>query len=424
MPDLIAHFGAVGDGIADDTTALRNALASGLPIEAPEAVYKITGTISLPAGADLAGRGRPTFKFVGPMSGGLFATAGDGVMVRDIIIDGDKTSKGFGTVWGLGLGHAGAVVENVRVRECKTRGMYITGNGNRIHGGSVTGTSGPATQVIGGWGNILSDIDLSGNAGFGCHLDGGAHDNKLNGLQCFGNGLELLGATYSTYRNRISDCHAEATGDNGFSLTGFENTLMGCVALRCKHSGIYLYGSRNTVSNNMSKDNGQRFLIDGSKWAGMMVVPGWGGLGSDNVVTGNEFIDTQSIATQAYGIRVGRHAYTLWAASRSTNAGAYVASGANVYKATTAGTTGATPPTHTSGTASDGGVSWAWITGTTTNLDAANNILAANVVRGNWSADVSVTSPNLQRVETFDWVTGRPLWVRSTGIFDAMGNAA
>jgi parallel beta-helix repeat protein len=359
------------------------------------------------------------------MSGGMFGTAGDGVMLRDIVIDGDKASKSFGNVWGLGLAHSGAVIDNVHVRECKTRGIYITGSRNRINGGSVTATSGPATQIFGGWGNILADIDLSGNTGFGCHLDGGAHDNKLDGLQCFGNGLELVGLTYTCYRNRITSCHAEGTGDNGFSLTGFENTLMGCVALRCRHSGIYLYGSRNTISNNLSRDNGQRFLTDGSKWAGMMVVPGWGGLASDNVVVGNIFIDTQTAATQAYGIRVGNHTYAMWAASKPTNLNAYVAFGSNVYKAVTAaGTTGATPPTHTTGAVSDGGVTWTWITGTATNLNAAGNVLSANVVRGNWLQDASVLSANVQNVESFDWVNTRPLWVKSTGTVDALGQAA
>jgi parallel beta-helix repeat protein len=424
--DLIDYFGAVGNGVADDTIPLRNAIASGLPITVREtpSFYKLTGTISLPAGAELVGHGTPTFKFVGPMSNALFGTAGDGVVLRDITIDGDKASKSFGNVWGLGLAHSNAVIENVRIRECKTRGLYITGSKNRVHGGSITTTNGPGSQIIGGWGNILADIDLSGNAGFGCHVDGGANENKLDGLYCFNSGLELVGLTYSCYNNRITSCHAEGTGDNGFSLTGYENTLMGCTALNCRHSGIYLYGSRNTISNNVCRDNGQRYLIDGTKWAGMMVVPAWGGLGSDNVVVGNTFIDTQAVATQAYGIHVGKHAYYLWTASSAKTLNSYVVHGNNIYKAVTAaGTTGTTPPTHTSGAVSDGGVTWTWLAGTTTNLHAAGNVLKANITKGNWLANVSVTSPNIQNVETFDAVTGMPLWVRSTGTFNALGQA-
>jgi parallel beta-helix repeat protein len=425
VSNLITDFGAIGDGVADDTTALRNALASGQPIEAPEAVYKITSPVVLPAGTDINGNGRPTFKFVGQTAGACFGTGGDGVALRNITIDGDKSSKGFPSSWGLALSHSTAVIENVCIRDCKTRGLHITGNKNRVQGGSITSTNGIGVQILGGWGNMLSDIDLSGNTSFGCHLDQGANRNKLDGLYCFNSGLELVGLTFSCYQNRITSCHAEGTGDNGFSLTGYENVLMGCVALRCRHSGIYLYGSRNTISNNLSRDNGQRFLIDGSKWAGMMVVPGWGGLASDNVVVGNNFIDMQTTPTQAYGIRVGKHAYYVWAPNAVKALNSYVAHGTNVYKAVTAaGTTGATPPTHTTGAVSDGGVTWTWVTGTTTNLDAAGNVLSSNVVKGNWLSNTSVQSPNIQNVEGFDEVTGMPLWIRSTGNYNALGQAA
>ncbi len=425
MSNLITDFGAVGDGITDDTTALRNAVASGLPIEAPEAVYKITGAVSLPAGTEIVGRGRPTFKFVGAFSLPCFATTGDGVLLRDIIIDADKGSKAYSSNWALSLAHSFALLDNVSIKESKVRGILLTGSKNRIVGGFITATAGPAIQLRGGWGNTLADIDLSGNAGFGVHFDEAAHDNKLDGLQCYGNGLELVGITYSCYRNRIISCHAQETSDNGFSITGYENTLANCVALRCYHSGIYIYGSRNTVVNNLIRDNSQRYLVDGTKFSGITMSPGWGGLSTDNVVTGNIIIDTQATPSQAYGIRIGKHSYVLWAANKVTSLNAYVASGTNIYKATVAaGTTGATPPTHTAGTVSDGGVSWTWVAGTTTNLDAAGNIIAPNIVKGSALTNLSVQSTNVQCIESFDPVNGIPLWVRATGNVNALGQVA
>jgi parallel beta-helix repeat protein len=424
MPDLITDFGAVGNGIADDTTALRNALASGQPIEAPEAAYKITGAISLPAGAEIVGRGRPTFRFVGAFSAPCFATTGDGVLLRDINIDADKGSKAFSSNWALSLAHSTALIDNVNIVNSKVRGILLTGSKNRVIGGSITATAGPAIQLRGGWGNILADIDLSGNTGFGVHLDEAAHDNKLDGLQCYGNGLELVGLTYSCYRNRIISCHAEATGDNGFSLTGFENTLTNCVALRCKHTGIRLYGSRNTIVNNLCRDNGQRYLTDATQWGGIMATNGWGGLASDNVITGNICIDTQAIPTQAWGIRIGKNVYPTWSAAKVTAVGAYVSAGLNIYKSATAGTTGASAPSHATGAVSDGGVDWLWVAGATGNLDPAGNIVGANIAKGSYLANVQVQTANVQNVEAFDWVSTKPLWVKSTGNIDAMGNAA
>ena len=47
-----------------------------------------------------------------------------------------------------------------------------------------------------------------------------------------------------------------------------------------------------------------------------------------------------------------------WVTSTSFAAGSYSFYNGNIYKTTAGGTTGATPPTHTTGTASDGTVSW------------------------------------------------------------------
>ena len=47
-----------------------------------------------------------------------------------------------------------------------------------------------------------------------------------------------------------------------------------------------------------------------------------------------------------------------WVTGTVYNAGDYVSYNANVYSTTAGGTSGATPPTHTSGDASDGGVTW------------------------------------------------------------------
>lgn len=51
-----------------------------------------------------------------------------------------------------------------------------------------------------------------------------------------------------------------------------------------------------------------------------------------------------------------------WGAGVAATSGAtYIISNAQIYVAASTGTTGATAPTHTSGTVSDGGVSWTWV---------------------------------------------------------------
>ena len=50
-----------------------------------------------------------------------------------------------------------------------------------------------------------------------------------------------------------------------------------------------------------------------------------------------------------------------WTASTVFNAGAYCSYDANVYTTAAGGTSGSTAPTHTSGSASDGGVTWTYV---------------------------------------------------------------
>lgn len=52
-----------------------------------------------------------------------------------------------------------------------------------------------------------------------------------------------------------------------------------------------------------------------------------------------------------------------WAASTFYAAGAYTFYNGNYYKTTSGGTSGSTAPTHTSGSASDGGVTWVYYSG-------------------------------------------------------------
>lgn len=52
-----------------------------------------------------------------------------------------------------------------------------------------------------------------------------------------------------------------------------------------------------------------------------------------------------------------------WAASQDYAAGAYTFYNGNYYSTTAGGTTDVTPPTHTSGTVSDGAVNWTWYDG-------------------------------------------------------------
>ena len=45
-PTSVRDFGAVGDGVADDTTAIQNAINASDAVFLPEGTYKVTGTLT------------------------------------------------------------------------------------------------------------------------------------------------------------------------------------------------------------------------------------------------------------------------------------------------------------------------------------------------------------------------------------------
>jgi hypothetical protein len=60
----LMSYGAVGDGVADDTAAVIAAIASGLPVGVPEGRYKLTSMVTLQNGQIMFGTGRLNSVFV------------------------------------------------------------------------------------------------------------------------------------------------------------------------------------------------------------------------------------------------------------------------------------------------------------------------------------------------------------------------
>ena len=93
--------------------------------------------------------------------------------------------------------------------------------------------------------------------------------------------------------------------------------------------------------------------------------------------------------------------YEVWEAGQTISGAGVYREGptSQHYVSTGAGTTGATPPTHTSGTVSDGGVSWTWIDSadrTVFQVDQYGRWIIGSGVTGNatWSHKVAPTDPS------------------------------
>lgn len=103
----VKNFGAVGNGVADDTAAIQSAINNTSPwgtIFIPEGVYRVTSTITLPAssglnGLKIAGIGNGTV--IKPASGvtTVFDALGDFASFDSLQIDGSLTSGAIGIVF-------------------------------------------------------------------------------------------------------------------------------------------------------------------------------------------------------------------------------------------------------------------------------------------------------------------------------------
>jgi hypothetical protein len=326
------------------------------------------------------------------------------VRIKDLIIDGDKGSKGGSNRCIQVTNSTDVVIQNIKLTnstqcikidggssECKVLDCELTGID--LHGVYLDN---PTTNKIDVRNNLLQC------GGFGIYLGDGTYKNNIVGNRCYSNGLELIGVTLNCYGNRVADNHAEGTGDNGISITGYQNTVTGNVSVNNANNGICVYGHSNTVTGNVCANNCQSFGTLGLNFAGIMVNPAWGGQGRDNAISGNVCYDDQVSPTQGYGVRVHTHSYIQWAtgvtvASMSSNTYRYY--GTNVYKISSSNvgtTTGVTPPTHTSGDASDGAVLWTFLFSASVagNLDSYHNAAGLNTCYGNRVANDSDGTTN------------------------------
>jgi copper-binding protein NosD len=230
--------------------------------------------------------------------------------------------------------------------------------------------------------------NFQSNVGFGIILAGVNYRNLLQGNHTIANGIELIGVTFGSYQNVITGNHAEGTGDNCISITGHENTVSNNEAIGCAGNGIHIYGDRNTVVGNYAKNNSQSFGTNAAWRAGIAIEQGFGGMGQNNIVTGNVTDDDQVSPTQQYGVWLAAGTYTTWLTGTPYASGVYRFSGLNLYVSTNAATSGASAPTCTSGTCSDGAVTWSFVS----TFAAGDTLNDHNIIIGNNNVHSAIQS--------------------------------
>jgi parallel beta-helix repeat protein len=114
---------AVGDGLADDSSAIDAVMASALSgdvVFAPAGTY-LTDNFSVPAGVTLRGSRDAVFKLKTGANTTL-VTLGAGSVLEGVTVDGNRAGQGSGGN-GVSLSGAGAVVRDCAVQHCYGYGI-------------------------------------------------------------------------------------------------------------------------------------------------------------------------------------------------------------------------------------------------------------------------------------------------------------
>lgn len=362
-------YNIVGDGVTDDWLNLQNMITNigtaGGGVIRLNGRFVVSSALTIPSNVTLDGGRHTTIIAVSNFRAFVMSGTTNSV-VKGIAFDLTAVAALNGFV-GLLLNATNCEVSDCSFLNIKGDiDLQGTTTGCRVTGNTITNSRarGICLDGTGVSGNIVSRNFITNCTSFGIFGTNGSHHNLVEGNRTTQNGIELIGLQYNCHDWRIIGNHAEGTGDNGISITGFSNLVVGNICRYCFYYGVGIYGSNNTVVGNVCIGNGQSHLVSSSNlYAGIGIQGAFGGVGKFNTVVGNTTDDDQATMTQNWGIQISgaNNTYTTWSAGLAVPAASYVKNGINIYLTTAGGTTGVTPPTHTSGTVSDGGVSWLWV---------------------------------------------------------------
>lgn len=344
--------------------AVTRAAATGQPIILPASALtlNLTSDFIIPAGVQLRGiPGSTSLTVTGNFS---LRAGGSNVRLSGMSINGG--AYGFHA-----NGQANVTLEDVIFTGSSNHTIYLNGAGAKLRRIEVH-NAGASSCVIDGATNVnIDDFLVDNGANFGIWGINASNSVRLDNVRCTTqNGLELIGQRYNCYQWQLTNILAMHCGDNGISITGYDNTLNNIEAYYNHFHGVCLYGLRNSLGSHRCDNNGQvNATMPGSGiYAGVSVTPAFAGAGRENAIGNGRANDTQGVPTQSYGYLLGGNAYVTWTSGGAvTNANLIRQFGNNVYSTPSPGTCGSTPPTWTinsSGapiTQSDGNLNWTFV---------------------------------------------------------------
>jgi len=280
----VKDFGAVGDGVADDTAAFVAALTyagskkCGLYVPSEATAYQINDALTVPDGVTVFGDGWGSFIRQATQNKDVFI-AGDCNTFQNLrlkIADGNNASF-VNCIYASG-------VNNLTVESCFIEpgdlggcGIHIRGvknsqiRGNRIYGGkwsSGAGAAASASDILlysstASERHVIEGNHCLSNNSQGIYVDALGYDGDiivsnnicvtLDPATCTETGTWALAATGGVRR------HGMVIGYNTTSVSGIRAVIDGNICRNTRWTGIYKQGSSTgavVISNNLCDLNG------------------------------------------------------------------------------------------------------------------------------------------------------------------------
>jgi len=290
---------------------------------------------------------------------------------------------GNGMTGGVGLRNVGTMYVNFRnlsMAFLPDHGIYNgsrgdvspgSSNGCRMEDVLITSSGDSAALTTTGavyWGvpdGHFSNIQLGGNLGYGMYLSGGqTTGDTLHIWNNGGDGLKVVGPNINLSNLLLYE-------------NGGSNLVFGSTAYNVRAHGQLI--APNRAANTASASSSNVYITSGA-----------------DLITLDVTAEGDTYPTDVYADR------TAWVTATAYTAGDYRVNANKLYKATTTGTSGATAPTHTTGSASDGTVTWEFQNGyglyglVVADADAVVNISPQSTFRNHRTLEMSGNdNPNI-----------------------------
>ena len=307
----VRDLGARGDGVKDDTTPIRRAIAvaegrGGGVVYFPTGNYLISGTLYVPSFVTLMGDGpaaRSSEWSLDPAAGGSRIVA-SGATTFNLIENSDPTN-GNTAIALIGLRFqpgSGTTADVVSVLFSKVRRSLI--KGCSFLGGSTTTRVGFRHTGI-SEGNTVSGCWFEG---VGIRSMGSSNRLAVINDTEIANGSIVLSGGYShivkgcvVYQDGVSPAQDPYPTPHGIHLdTCIEAQILANNVTAARQHGIYVDGKNNVVKANVVKDCSQQTT---GVWSGIALDSN-STISTGNQIEGNRCYDQQGVKTQQHGIAV------------------------------------------------------------------------------------------------------------------------